>query len=99
MHAARQLGDRPGQAGALTDLADARYATTDYPGAERELEEALGIYQNLDDRPGQANALTILGNTRGTIPARSGSWRGRRSSAATSVTESWRLVSFRPSDN
>ena len=62
--AARQLGDRHGQAGALTCLGDVRLATGDYPGAARDLQEALGIYQDIGDRHGRAMALTLLGNGR-----------------------------------
>ena len=64
VQAARQLGDRLGQANALTDLGDVRRLTGDYPGAARDLDEALGIYRDLGDRPGQAKALTYLGNAR-----------------------------------
>ena len=64
VQAARQLGDRPGQAGALTDLGDARRMAGDYPGAARDLQEALGIYRDLGDRVGQATALTSLGAVR-----------------------------------
>ena len=55
VQAARQLGDRPGQALALTDLGDVRRPTGDYPGAARDLQEALGICRDLGDRPGQAH--------------------------------------------
>ena len=64
VQAARQLGDRPGQALALTNLGDLRQPAGDYPAAARDLTEALGIYRDLGDRPGQANALTNLGNAR-----------------------------------
>jgi tetratricopeptide (TPR) repeat protein/transcriptional regulator with XRE-family HTH domain len=64
VQAARQIGDRPGQALALTDLGDARGLTGDYPGAVRDLQEALGISRDLGDRPGQAYALTNLGPAR-----------------------------------
>jgi tetratricopeptide (TPR) repeat protein/transcriptional regulator with XRE-family HTH domain len=64
VQAARQLGDRPGQAHALTDLGDARRMADDFPGAARDLQEALGICRDLGDRPGQALALTHLGYTR-----------------------------------
>jgi tetratricopeptide (TPR) repeat protein/transcriptional regulator with XRE-family HTH domain len=62
--AARRLDDRHGQAGALTCLADVRLATGDYPGAARDLQEALGIYQDIGDQHGRATALTLLGNVR-----------------------------------
>ena len=78
MQAARQLGDRPGQALALSDLGDIRQLAGDYPGAARDLQEALGICRDLGDRPGQALALTNLGNARrmaATSPARPGTCR------------------------
>jgi DNA-binding SARP family transcriptional activator len=59
--AAQRLGDRPGQAGALTDLGAVRRMTGDYPAAAQDLEQALGIYRDLGDRRGQANALHYLG--------------------------------------
>ncbi len=62
IQAARHLGDRLGQAGALNDLGVVRWLTCDYPGAARDLEEALGTYRDLGDRLGQANALSDLGN-------------------------------------
>ena len=62
--AARRLGDRHGQADALTCLGDVRLASGDYPGAARDLQEALGIYRDLGDRHGRAIALTLLGNVR-----------------------------------
>ncbi len=64
VQAARQLRDRPGQARALTELGDVRRLTGDYPGAARDLQEALGIYRDLGHQPGQADALTILGAVR-----------------------------------
>src|SRR6202167_4629447 len=64
VQAARQLGDRPGQADALTILGTVLYLTGDYPGAARDLQEALGIYRDLGDRVGQATALTSLGAVR-----------------------------------
>ncbi len=64
IQAARSLGDRLGQAGALTDLGDVRLLTSEYPAAAQALEEALGIYRDLGDRLGQANALSHLGDIR-----------------------------------
>jgi tetratricopeptide (TPR) repeat protein len=72
VQAARQLGDRPGQAGALTDLGNVRHLTGDYLGAARDLDEALGIFRDLGHRLGQANALSYLGRVRrltGNLPA------------------------------
>ena len=64
LRSARHLGDRPGQADALTSLGDVQRLTGDYSGAARDLQEALGIYRDLGDRPGQAGALTYLGYMR-----------------------------------
>ena len=61
LRSAQHLGDRLGQACALTNLGSVRRLTGDYPGAARDLEEALGIYRDLGDRLGQAGALTYLG--------------------------------------
>jgi tetratricopeptide (TPR) repeat protein len=36
----------------------------DYPGAARDLQEALGIYEDIGDRHGRAMALVLLGNGR-----------------------------------
>jgi tetratricopeptide (TPR) repeat protein len=62
--AARHLGDRLSQAGALIELGYVRYLTDDYPAAAQDLEQALGIYRDLGDRLGQANALGCLGAVR-----------------------------------
>ena len=64
LRSAQYLGDRLGQASALTNLGDVRRLTGDYPGAARDLEEALSIYRDLSDRRGQANALAILADVR-----------------------------------
>ncbi len=72
VRSARHLGDRPGQVGALTDLGVVRGRTGDYPGAARDLEEALSISRDLGDRLGQANALNGLSDVRrltGNYPA------------------------------
>ena len=60
--AARQLGDRLGEANALNDLGLLRYLTGDSPGAAQTVTAALSIYRDLGDRLGQANALNHLGN-------------------------------------
>jgi tetratricopeptide (TPR) repeat protein len=60
--AAHRLGDRSGQASALTSLGNGRLPAGDYPGAMRAAEDALAIYRDIGDRLGQANALDTLGN-------------------------------------
>jgi tetratricopeptide (TPR) repeat protein/transcriptional regulator with XRE-family HTH domain len=62
--AARHLGDRPGEAGALNDLGIVRYLTDDHPGATQALEAALSISRDLGSRTGEANALNNLGIVR-----------------------------------
>jgi tetratricopeptide (TPR) repeat protein/transcriptional regulator with XRE-family HTH domain len=64
IQAAGHLGDRLGQAHALTGLGDMRRLTGDYPAAVQALEQALGIYRDLGDRLGQARALHGLGDVR-----------------------------------
>lgn len=62
--AARLLGDRSGEASALTELGFVRRHTSDYAAAARALQEALAIYRDLGDRLGQANALSAMGVVR-----------------------------------
>ena len=72
VRSARHLGDRPGQASALTDLGVVRGRIGDYPDAAQDLEEALGIFRDLGDRLGQAGALSGLSDVRrltGNYPA------------------------------
>ena len=64
LRSARHLDDRPGQADAFNNLGIVRERTGNYPGAVRDLQEALGICRDLGNRPGQADALTSLGNVR-----------------------------------
>jgi tetratricopeptide (TPR) repeat protein/transcriptional regulator with XRE-family HTH domain len=64
VEAARHLGDRLGEANALSDLGDVRRLTGDYPAAAQTLERALAIYRDVGDRLGQANALGDLGAAR-----------------------------------
>ncbi len=59
------LGDRSHQAHALFQLGEVRGATGDFPGAGRDLNEALNLFRELDDRRGQAQALTLLGHRHG----------------------------------
>jgi len=58
---ARQAGNRPGQAGALSQLGAAQWVTGDYPAAAASHQQALALYRDLGDRPGQALALNHLG--------------------------------------
>ena len=62
--AAGHLGDRQGQANALTDLGDVRRLIGDYRGGAEALQEALGIFRDTGDRRGEANALIYLGIVR-----------------------------------
>jgi tetratricopeptide (TPR) repeat protein len=64
VEAARQIGDRLGQANALLCLGAVRQLTGDYPGAAEALAQALGISRDLGDRLGQASALLNLGIVR-----------------------------------
>jgi tetratricopeptide (TPR) repeat protein/transcriptional regulator with XRE-family HTH domain len=58
--AAFQVGDRAGQAGALSELGVAQRITGNYPAGTAALDQALAIYRELDDRLGQANVLNDL---------------------------------------
>jgi tetratricopeptide (TPR) repeat protein len=59
--AARQAGDRPGQAGVLDELGLLQQLASDYPAATATLIEAIGLFRDLGDLPGQAYALNHLG--------------------------------------
>lgn len=59
------LADRARQAHALIQLGEVRGATGDYPGAGRDLQEALNLFRDSGDRRGQAQALTLLGHRHG----------------------------------
>jgi tetratricopeptide (TPR) repeat protein/transcriptional regulator with XRE-family HTH domain len=59
--AARQAGDRTGQAGALNELGILQRATGARPAAAASHEQALELYRDLGDRLGQASALDNLG--------------------------------------
>ena len=59
--AARQAGDRPGQADALTRLGAVHWLTGDYQAAAVSLARGLALYVDLGDRRGQAYALNELG--------------------------------------
>jgi tetratricopeptide (TPR) repeat protein/transcriptional regulator with XRE-family HTH domain len=64
IQAAQHLGDRVGQANALSELGDVRRLTGDYVAAAQDLEQALGIYRDLGHRLGQGTALSDLGEVR-----------------------------------
>jgi DNA-binding SARP family transcriptional activator/tetratricopeptide (TPR) repeat protein/transcriptional regulator with XRE-family HTH domain len=73
--AARDHGDRLGEASALHDLGRLRYLTGDYPAAASLHEQALAIYQDVGSRLGEASALHDLGRLRyvtGDYPAAAG---------------------------
>jgi tetratricopeptide (TPR) repeat protein/transcriptional regulator with XRE-family HTH domain len=59
--AARQAGDRAGQAGLLDELGLLQQLTSDYPAATATLAEAIELFGDLGDRPSQAHALNHLG--------------------------------------
>jgi tetratricopeptide (TPR) repeat protein/transcriptional regulator with XRE-family HTH domain len=59
--AAREAGDRPGQAGVLDELGLLQQLASDYQAATATLAEAIGLYRELGDLPGQAYALNHLG--------------------------------------
>jgi len=59
--AAREAGDRPGQAGLLDELGLLQQLTSDYPAATATLTEAIGLFRELGDLPGQVYALNHLG--------------------------------------
>ncbi|NUR30710.1 MAG: tetratricopeptide repeat protein [Catenulispora sp.] len=57
---AEVLGDRHGQAGALTDLGRVRRLTGDVPGATDAVTRAVQLYRELGERLGEAGALAEL---------------------------------------
>ena len=59
--AARQAGDRAGQARALMHLSEPQFSTNDRASAVAASRQALELYRDLDDRAGQAEALNGLG--------------------------------------
>jgi tetratricopeptide (TPR) repeat protein/transcriptional regulator with XRE-family HTH domain len=59
--AARQAGDRPGQAHALLLLSLTQAMTGNLPAAAASATRALELYRDLGDRAGQAHALTATG--------------------------------------
>jgi tetratricopeptide (TPR) repeat protein len=61
LSAARQAGDRPGQACTLDELGLLQQLTGDYPAATASLAEAIELFGDLGDLPGQAYARNHLG--------------------------------------
>jgi tetratricopeptide (TPR) repeat protein len=59
--AARQAGDRLGEADTLSELGELQRDTGDYPAAAASLARALALYRDTGDQPGQADALNQLG--------------------------------------
>ena len=62
----RELGDRPGEAGALVEVGVAGGMTSDFRGRRRS-EPGPRCYRRLGDRPGEAYALRLLGIARGRV--------------------------------
>jgi tetratricopeptide (TPR) repeat protein/transcriptional regulator with XRE-family HTH domain len=60
VRAARQIGDRPGQASALNELGIVRRLTGDYRGASEAYGTALALFRDLGDQLGEANTLSNL---------------------------------------
>jgi tetratricopeptide (TPR) repeat protein/transcriptional regulator with XRE-family HTH domain len=59
--AARQAGDRPGQARSLALLSAVLFRTNDRAAAIAAIQETLELWRDLGDRAGQADALNGLG--------------------------------------
>jgi tetratricopeptide (TPR) repeat protein/transcriptional regulator with XRE-family HTH domain len=59
--AARQSGDRLGEADALGTLGVLQRENASYPAAAASLSRALALYRDIGDQPGQANVLNELG--------------------------------------
>ena len=61
LSAARRVGDRLGEAVALSDLGDIKHLTADYPAAVASLNPALELFRALGNRLGEANTISYLG--------------------------------------
>jgi tetratricopeptide (TPR) repeat protein/transcriptional regulator with XRE-family HTH domain len=59
--AARQAGDRLGEAYALSTLGVLQRESGSYPSAAASLARALALYRDMGDQPGQADTLNELG--------------------------------------
>jgi tetratricopeptide (TPR) repeat protein len=60
--AARQAGDRAGQAAALRHLGIVHMLTGDYRSAAASLHQATAIFRDIKDRAGQAHSINNLGS-------------------------------------
>src|SRR5215472_9896830 len=67
LSAAREAGDRPGQAGALDELGLLQQLLGDYPAAAVTLRRAVALYRELGDPPGEGYALNHLGIVQGEV--------------------------------
>ena len=87
--AAQRVGDRLGEANALTDQGIVQRLTGEYPGAAKTLRQAMRTYRDLGDQLGQANVLRELGAMRGMTGKFAGAAKTLQkpwASTATSVT-------------
>ncbi|QKV96980.1 tetratricopeptide repeat protein [Streptomyces sp. NA02950] len=62
LRAAEHIGDRAGQAHALTNLGVVHWRLGTYRSAAVHLRQALALHRESGDRPGQARTLSNLGN-------------------------------------
>jgi tetratricopeptide (TPR) repeat protein/transcriptional regulator with XRE-family HTH domain len=65
LSAAREAGDRPGQAGALDELGLLQQLTGEYPAATANLAAAVALYRELGDVRGEGYALNHVGLAKG----------------------------------
>jgi len=65
LHAARDTGDRTGEAYALTNLGAVYWRQGHYQGATDRLQQALTLFREIGDRSGEARALGNLGDVYG----------------------------------
>ena len=59
--AARRVGDKLGEALALSDLGDTQYLTNDCPAAIASLNRALELFRAIGNSIGEANVISYLG--------------------------------------
>ena len=60
---ALELADKPGQASALLNLADAQWLTGNFPAAAQTATRAFVTFGELGDQRGEANASVLLADT------------------------------------